>query len=335
MEKEVWKDVPGYEGLYQVSNLGNVRSLDRYYLLPGADPVFHKGKVLKPFLIASKRLHTQFNVNGVGKTFCVDGLVAEAFIRARGDGEAVYHKDGDITNCRVENLAWTTAEELRDIWRDGSRKSHRNIETMDGEEWRDVVGFEGLFKVSSYGRVASVDKVVPYRGMPSVLYGKLASVHMSNCGYMRVNLRDGGYYRTASVHRLVAEAFLPNPDNLPEVDHIDAVRHNNHVTNLRWVTREQNFNHMVEMGHLVLNRRWSDRELHRKDLKNHMIPVVRNDGKTYESLIEAARDLGYSGSAQIAAHLRGKVASCRGYTFAYASDKECKSRSEPRQGPSS
>lgn len=100
--------------------------------------------------------------------------------------------------------------------------------TLKNEYWRDVIGFEGLYSVSSLGRVKGREKILK----PSD-NGK---------GYMTVCLyKDGKSYRKY-IHRLVAEAFIPNPDNKPQIDHIDTVKTNNSVENLRWTTPEENGN---------------------------------------------------------------------------------------------
>ena len=98
------------------------------------------------------------------------------------------------------------------------------------EEWRDIKGYEGLYQVSNLGRVKSFkyNKV------------KILSPSKNNHGYLSVVLCKDGICKNAKVHRLVANACIPNLDDKPYVDHIDTDRTNNNVSNLRWVTAKEN-----------------------------------------------------------------------------------------------
>lgn len=84
------------------------------------------------------------------------------------------------------------------------------LENLDGEQWRDVAGYEGLYKVSNYGRVKSFCKGDV----------KIRRPDLNNVGYLVIELYKGGKGKKFKIHRLVAEAFIPNPQNLPTVDHI-------------------------------------------------------------------------------------------------------------------
>lgn len=103
---------------------------------------------------------------------------------------------------------------------------------LKGEEWRDVPGYESQYSVSSLGRVA-----VKSCRSTTLLKGEGNNTLLH---YLRVDLYSHSKRKRVAIHRLVAEVFIPNPDNLPFVDHIDGNPHNNSVSNLRWVTRQQN-----------------------------------------------------------------------------------------------
>ena len=99
------------------------------------------------------------------------------------------------------------------------------------EIWRNVVGYEGAYKISSCGNV---------RGFRYKGNFKPAD---NGFGYLTVCLTKNGKRKTQYVHRLVAEAFIPNPDHLPQVNHIDENKQNNKIENLEWCTAKQNTNH--------------------------------------------------------------------------------------------
>ena len=105
------------------------------------------------------------------------------------------------------------------------------------EEWRDIVGYESYYQVSSLGRVMSLERWVqdrfgmkaPYRIPPKILKPK-----RSQSGYLFVHLSKDGKAHPHRIHRMVAEAFIPNPDGLPTINHKDENKENNHVENLEW-----------------------------------------------------------------------------------------------------
>lgn len=108
------------------------------------------------------------------------------------------------------------------------------------EIWLDIGGTGGRYSISTFGNVRANWSDVPQRNLPHRIRTEKViqlSAWVHTTGYMRVSLgRNNHRY----VHRLVAEAFLPNPDGLPQVDHIDGDRKNNRLENLRWVTARQN-----------------------------------------------------------------------------------------------
>ena len=104
------------------------------------------------------------------------------------------------------------------------------------EEWRDVVGYEGKYQVSNLGRV---------RSLPNSHHQDVIIMRQSkgNAGYMRVPLANNKTHKMGLVHRLVAEAFIPNPENKPQVNHKNGRKDCNIVSNLEWVTRSENQKH--------------------------------------------------------------------------------------------
>ena len=104
---------------------------------------------------------------------------------------------------------------------------------MTMEKWKEIAGYEGIYEVSDLGRVKSLN----YNHTSKE---KILKQHNNTHGYLKVMLCKDGHGKTISVHRLVAEAFIPNPNNLETINHKDEVKTNNAVSNLEWMSREDN-----------------------------------------------------------------------------------------------
>ena len=117
------------------------------------------------------------------------------------------------------------------------------------EQWKPIKGYEGKYDVSNFGRVRSY-----YKGL------HIKTQRINNCGYCYVKLYvKGKRQKMARVHRLVAEAFIPNPDNMSDVNHKDMNKLNNHVSNLEWTSHADNVKHSYDSGKRHAHR-WTDEE---------------------------------------------------------------------------
>ena len=117
------------------------------------------------------------------------------------------------------------------------------------EEWRDVVGYEGKYQVSNLGNVRSIDRTfINACGVIVTRKGSILKPRFNRCGYMRVTMHKDGKVNTEVIHRCVAEAFIPNNKNLPQVNHKDGNKRNNSVSNLEWCTASENMHHAAQKG---------------------------------------------------------------------------------------
>lgn len=122
--------------------------------------------------------------------------------------------------------------------------------SSEHEIWRPVVGYEGLYEVSNLGRVRSMGHYVTQNGNCGTPFtrfykGRIIHATCSHNGYEALTLSNGSKRESKSVHRLVAEAFIPNPENLPQVNHKNEVKNDNRAENLEWCTVAYN----VTYGH--------------------------------------------------------------------------------------
>lgn len=194
---------------------------------------------------------------------------------------------------------------------------------MKKEIWKMIPGYEGLYMVSSLGRVKSLN--YHRTGVEKVL-------KPVDKRYLRVRLfSKDGTNKLFSVHRLVAMAFIPNPDNLPEVNHKDENKLNNCVDNLEWCTRKYNANYGTA------KQRWGEKQRGRKKPPEQVAkqaakirgryntkcskPVLQcsKDGeviKEWPSMQEAERQFGF-GHSNIAACCNGRAKTYKGFIWEY------------------
>ena len=162
------------------------------------------------------------------------------------------------------------------------------------EIWKDIEGYEELYQVSNFGRVKRVTT------------GRILKGGKNTSGYIQIYLYKQGIRDVNRIHRIVAQSFIPNPENKPEINHIDEDKTNNRVDNLEWVTKKENTNHGTR------NKRVS---------KALSIPIIATNLKTGEltefyGTNECARQLGLH-QQHISKVLAGKRNHTGGYTFKY------------------
>lgn len=194
--------------------------------------------------------------------------------------------------------------------------------SLEGEIWKDIIGYENLYAISNYGRVASFQRYVvgsrrkcmrinPHRIM------KLSKSNTKNGGYMHLYLRNEQGKRLWYIHRLLAIHFIKNedPEHYKEIDHIDGNTLNNALQNLRWTSHKMNLNNEVTL------KRFRDSYKPRECY--NAIPIIRfNDTSTkkYNSISEAGKE-GFS-RFKIRRCCNGHTSSYSGFKWMYLSEYE-------------
>lgn len=159
------------------------------------------------------------------------------------------------------------------------------------EVWKDIEGYEGLYEVSSHGRVRSLDRVQVGRGhtKPRLFKGIVLSTFLTQAGYLAVGFMVHRKHKYMLVHRLVAEAFIPNPDNLPQINHKDEDKTNNHVENLEWCTNQYNMVYGTRLERMIKSKL---RPIEQLTLEGEHVAFhdrIENCGFNYSTVYRAAR----------------------------------------------
>lgn len=194
------------------------------------------------------------------------------------------------------------------------------------EKWRAIEGYEGLYQVSNHGNVRSLN----YRQTGKV---KNLLPQKDKKGYLTVGLCRYGGMKWGKIHRLVASAFIPNPENKPQVNHINGDKADNRVENLEWVTDSENLTHAYKTGLKRGDVEWgrklgavhgkASRAMQAEKCKKPVIATNIQTGEetAFESAAEVERVLGIN-HASVPRVCTGRQKAAKGYTFRYATEEE-------------
>jgi len=198
-----------------------------------------------------------------------------------------------------------------------------SLEDFEGEIWKDIPGYEGFYQCSNMGRIKSVDRIIKFKRPQDRFernqFLKGTIIKMSMYGqYYICHLKRNSKSKAIKVHRVICAIFHPNPDNLPEVNHINEVKTDNRAVNLEWCTR-------------VYNANWGT-AIQRAKIKRANNPLIYSpvcqydlDGNfisEYKSITEAERETGILSSNISGVCLLKRSTSAGGYIWTYSGDNE-------------
>lgn len=257
MTEEIWKDIPNFS-LYEVSNKGNVVKKSIILTVENRGRVQNMrqdARILKPRRRYDGRMWLPLiNDQKETKQIFIAHIVAELFVPNPHKYQYVAFRDGNMSNCVSDNLYWSDVDPrvLLDDFK---------IPDLPNEEWRPIKDYPN-YMVSNFARIKSIATVIEYKDGRRRQRREKLKPQTHKDGYVMVRLFNqcnpkGVLIKT---HRLVAEAFIPNPDNKPYIDHINTVRDDNRVENLRWVTSSENVRNPITIERLRrAGKEWTSR----------------------------------------------------------------------------
>lgn len=197
------------------------------------------------------------------------------------------------------------------------------IEEFEGilytEEWRPIIGYEGLYEVSSFGRIKSLGrKLINESGHKYNRNKRIISLQPDGKrGYLKARVHKNSIGATISVHRAVAIAFIPNPENKPEVNHDKGIKTDNRVIKLWWSTGGENRLHAYHVLNVKRPLEGKFGKDHHTSKKVNQLTLSGEFIKLWDSMADAQR-AGFGFLSSISACCKGKLKQVKGFKWEYA-----------------
>lgn len=189
------------------------------------------------------------------------------------------------------------------------------------ELWADIEGYEGVYQISTLGNARSLSRVIKRKGGYFTLRGKYLKAYKSdNCFYY--TLSKNGASKHKKVHRLIAAAFILNPDKKPEINHIDNNPFNNNISNLEWCTHKENIKHRDKQGRGRVLQNQKHGTQHHFARPFYQLTKEGQVIKKWNYITEFIKSNQYGNITTIWSVLNKKRPSAYGYRFAYVSIPE-------------